>query len=96
MLDGFFGDQMLFTRGGYLVDLARTGRWIKVHRDLRQFAAWMTDADPGYFRQEFRRAFVRSLPPRWLSRHSPISTAGGRRWIAGGRDAAQAKAAPDS
>ena len=68
MLDGFFGDQMLFTRGGYLVDLARTGRWIRVHRDLRQFAAWMTDADPGYFRQDFRRAFVRSLPPRWLFR----------------------------
>ena len=68
MLDGFFGDQMLFTRGGYLVDLARTGRWIKVHRDLRQFAAWMTDADPGYFRQDFRRALVRSLPPRWLFR----------------------------
>jgi asparagine synthase (glutamine-hydrolysing) len=68
MLDGFFGDQMLFTRGGYLVDLARTGRWIKVHRDLREFAAWMTDADPGYFRHDFRRAFVRSLPPRWLFR----------------------------
>jgi asparagine synthase (glutamine-hydrolysing) len=68
MLDGFFGDQMLFTRGGYLVDLARTGRWVKVRGDLREFARWMTDADPAYFRQEFRRAFVRSLPPRWLFR----------------------------
>lgn len=68
MLDGFFGDQMLFTRGGYLVDLARKGRWLKVRGDLREFARWMTDADPAYFRHEFRRAFVRSLPPRWLFR----------------------------
>jgi len=68
MLDGFFGDQMLFTRAGYLVDLARKGRWLKVRGDLREFARWMTDADPAYFRREFRRAFVRSLPPRWLFR----------------------------
>ena len=45
LLSGFFGDQMLAGRG-YLVDLARRGRWLKIRRDLREFGAWMTDAAP--------------------------------------------------
>lgn len=64
LLDGYFGDQMLFGRH-YLVDLARRGRWRKVHHDLRQFSEWMTDA-AGFFWPDFRAAFLRSLAPRWL------------------------------
>ena len=64
ILDGYFGDQMLFGQG-YLVDLARRGRWLKVRRDLREFSAWMTDA-AGFFGPEFRKTLLRSLPPRWL------------------------------
>jgi asparagine synthase (glutamine-hydrolysing) len=65
MLSGFFGDQMLFDRG-YLVDLARQGRWLTIRHDLREFAAWMTDAEPGFFEGEFWGRMVRALPPRWL------------------------------
>ncbi len=67
MLSGFFGDQMLFDRG-YLVDLARRGRWLKIRRDLREFAAWTTDAEPGFFEHELLARLVRALPPRWLFR----------------------------
>lgn len=67
ILSGFFGDQMLFDRG-YLIDLARRGRWLKIRRDLREFAAWMTDADPAFFVSEFRSRLIRALPPRWLFR----------------------------
>lgn len=67
LLDGFFGDQMLFERG-YLVDLARRGRWLKIRHDLREFAAWMTDVEAGYFERQLRSALVRALPPRWLFR----------------------------
>jgi asparagine synthase (glutamine-hydrolysing) len=67
VLDGYFGDQMLFERG-YLVDLARRGRWLKIRHDLRESAAWMTDVEPGYFDHEFRSRMVRALPPRWLFR----------------------------
>jgi len=65
VLDGYFGDHMLCGRS-YLVDLARRGRWLKVHRDLREFAAWNTDVRPGFFGHEFRSTLLRSLPPRWL------------------------------
>jgi asparagine synthase (glutamine-hydrolysing) len=65
LLSGFFGDQMLFDRG-YLVDLVRQGRWLTIRRDLREFAAWMTDADPGFFVSEFWSRTIRALPPRWL------------------------------
>jgi asparagine synthase (glutamine-hydrolysing) len=67
LLSGFFGDQMLFERG-YLVDLARRGRWLKIRHDVREFSAWMTDTEPGAFRREFRARMVRALPPRWLFR----------------------------
>ena len=67
MLDGYFGDQMLFERG-YLVDLARRGRWLKIRHDLREFAAWMTDVEPGFFVREFWSRMIRALPPRWLLR----------------------------
>lgn len=63
ILDGYFGDQMLFGRR-YLVDLARRGGWLKVRRDLREFAAWMTDADLIFFQQEFRSGLLRSFVPR--------------------------------
>lgn len=67
LLDGYFGDQVLFERG-YLVDLARRGRWLKIRHDLREFAAWMTDVEAGFFEREFRSALVRTSPPRWLFR----------------------------
>jgi asparagine synthase (glutamine-hydrolysing) len=67
ILNGYFGDQMLFDRG-YLVDLARRGRWLKIRHDLREFAAWMTDEDPGIFEEEFWSRLRRALPPRWLFR----------------------------
>ncbi len=67
ILDGYFGDQMLFERG-YLVDLARRGRWLTIRHDLREFAAWMTDVEPGFFDREFWSRMVRALPPRWLFR----------------------------
>jgi asparagine synthase (glutamine-hydrolysing) len=75
-LDGYFGDQMLFDRG-YLVDLVRRGRWLKVRHDLREFAAWMTDVEAGEFERQLRSALVRSLPPRWLFRAVKKRTA---RW----------------
>jgi asparagine synthase (glutamine-hydrolysing) len=65
ILDGYFGDQMLFERG-YLVDLVRRGQWLKVRRDLREFAAWMTDVEAGVFERLLGNALVRSVPPRWL------------------------------
>ncbi|PYR11696.1 MAG: hypothetical protein DMF99_07475 [Acidobacteria bacterium] len=59
MLDGFFGDQMLFTRAGYLVDLARKGRWLHVG-DWRgrtsMYPSWFT----GRLRQ---RALARHTRP---------------------------------
>ena len=67
LLSGFFGDQMLSNRG-YLVDLAKQGRWLKIRHDLHEVAAWNTDVDPLLFRIETRRRFVRGLPPRWLFR----------------------------
>jgi asparagine synthase (glutamine-hydrolysing) len=76
ILDGYFGDQMLFERG-YLVDLVRRGRWLKVRHDLREFAAWMTDVEAGEFERQLRSALVRSLPPRWLFRAVKKRTA---RW----------------
>jgi asparagine synthase (glutamine-hydrolysing) len=89
ILNGFFADQMLFDRG-YLVDLARRGRWLKVRHDLREFAAWMTDVEPGFFDREFWSRIVRALPPRWLfrfaKRHIGRRKANGRypRWFAKG------------
>ena len=65
ILNGFFGDQMLFERA-YLVDLARQGRWLKVRHDIGAFADWMTDAEPGFFWREIRGRLVREVPPRWL------------------------------
>jgi asparagine synthase (glutamine-hydrolysing) len=65
ILDGYFGDQMLFDRA-YLFDLVRRGRWVKVRRDLREFGAWMIDVDPGEFERQFGHSLVRWLPPRWL------------------------------
>ena len=65
ILDGYFGDQVLFERG-YLVDLVRRGQWLKVRRDLREFAAWTTDAEAGCFWRHLGSALVRALPPRWL------------------------------
>jgi asparagine synthase (glutamine-hydrolysing) len=67
LLSGFFGDQMLASRG-YLVDLARRGRWLTIRRDLREVAAWMTDATPGVFGRECWSRIVRGMPPRWLFR----------------------------
>jgi asparagine synthase (glutamine-hydrolysing) len=81
ILNGYFGDQMLFDRG-YLVDLARRGRWLKIRHDLREFAAWMTDEDPGIFEREFRSRVLRALPPRWLVR---VARRGGARWRARAR-----------
>ena len=64
LLDGYFGDQVLFPRN-YLLDLAHRGRWLTVRRDLREFAAWMTDVEPNFFPRAFWHAFFRSmLPPR--------------------------------
>ena len=63
----FFADQVLFDRG-YLVDLARRGHWMKIRHDLREFSAWMTEVEPGFFEAEFRGRMLRALPPRWLFR----------------------------
>jgi asparagine synthase (glutamine-hydrolysing) len=67
LLSGFFGDQMLAGRG-YLVDLARRGRWLTIRHDLRESAAWMTDVEPREFERDYWSRIVRGLPPRWLFR----------------------------
>ena len=67
LLGGFFGDQMMADRG-YLVDLARRGRWRKVRHDVRALRAWTPEADPGFFEPDLRARLVRGLPPRWLYR----------------------------
>jgi len=59
IVDGFFGDQMLFARS-YLLDLAWRLRWTTVRRHLREFDVWMTDAGPGFFRREFGARVLRS------------------------------------
>jgi asparagine synthase (glutamine-hydrolysing) len=63
ILDGYFGDQMLFGRA-YLIDLARRGRWRTVRRHLREFGAWMTDVGPAFYQEEFWGGLLRSLVPR--------------------------------
>jgi asparagine synthase (glutamine-hydrolysing) len=63
ILDGYFGDQMLFGRA-YLVDLARRGRWPTIRRDLREFDAWMRDSGDGFYRGELRGRLLRALVPR--------------------------------
>ena len=71
ILNGFFGDQMLFDRG-YLIDLARQGRWLKcgtifgIRRvDDRRRA--------GLFDRELRSRIIRTLLPRGSSA-SPSDT----------------------
>ena len=61
VLNGYFGDQVLFPRS-YLVELARRGRWLRVRRHLREYRAWMTDSPEGY-PQEFWNRLFRSLLP---------------------------------
>jgi len=61
VLNGYFGDQVLFPRG-YLVDLARRGRWLRVRGHLREYRTWMTDSPDGY-PQEFWSRLFRSLLP---------------------------------
>ena len=63
LLGGFFGDQMMADRG-YLVDLARRGRWRKVRHDLRELRSWTPDADPGCFERDLGARLVRGLSPR--------------------------------
>lgn len=63
LLSGFFGDQVLCDRG-YMVDLARSGRWTKIRHDLNEFAAWAIDVDPACFRRDFWRYLLRGLAPR--------------------------------
>src|SRR5262249_53154166 len=65
ILSGFFGDQML-SDSSYLIDLFRRVRWLKIRHDLREFAAWAGDAEPGDFARDFLSRLVRALPPRWL------------------------------
>lgn len=65
LLDGYYGDQVLFPRG-YLIDLAYRGRWLRIRHDLREFAAWMTDVEPNFFPHEFWNALFRSMLPRPL------------------------------
>lgn len=64
VLDGFFGDQMLAGQG-YLVDLARRGRWLRVGRSLGELAAWCSDVPPEFFVRQFRADLLRSLAPCW-------------------------------
>ena len=65
ILEGYFGDQVLFARS-YLLDLARRGRWARVRSDLKTFKEWMTDVDAGVFERQFFDALVRDSIPRWL------------------------------
>lgn len=65
LLDGYYGDQVLFPRG-YLIDLAYRGRWLRIRHDLREFTAWMTDVEPNRFPHEFWNALFRSMLPRPL------------------------------
>jgi asparagine synthase (glutamine-hydrolysing) len=60
LMDGYYGDQVLFPRR-YLVDLARRGQWRRVRRHLRAFRAWMTDVEPGFFERDFREALLRAF-----------------------------------
>lgn len=62
ILDGHFGDQMLFPRR-YLIDLIRSGRFGMAVSHVREFGRWMTDVDPAVFSDELTRELRRSFVP---------------------------------
>ncbi len=67
ILDGYYGDQML-ANGGYLVDLARSFRWLQLRRDFAEWGRWMAEVDPAIMKQELRWILSRGLVPYKLVR----------------------------
>lgn len=67
VLDGYYGDQVL-ANPGYLVDLARTFRWLDLRRELAEWGRWTVDADPAMLQQELRWVLVQGLVPYMLVR----------------------------
>jgi len=62
ILDGYYGDQAMFPRN-YLLDLAWHGRWLQLHRTLREFGSGVEGATHAY-KREFGEILTRSLLPR--------------------------------
>ncbi len=63
VLDGYFGDQML-SGFGYLVDLARSFRWLQLRRDFSELGRWMLEVGPGGLNRELGLTLVQGLVPR--------------------------------
>jgi asparagine synthase (glutamine-hydrolysing) len=62
LLGGQWGDQILCS-GGYLVDLALSGRLAEVRRHLAEIPRWFTDAEPRQFRRAFAVGFLKEVTP---------------------------------
>ena len=82
ILTGHWADQVLFDQA-YLLDLFRRPAWGDIYRHLNAYPFWMSDTDPGCFRNQFLRDLVKYLVPgrlhpllRRLRRRS-----GDQRWL---------------
>lgn len=81
MLTGNWADELLFPQA-YLVDLARSLRWREVVGHLREFGAWMTDADNTYFRRRFWMDMVKfHLPAALLPLAHRVRARRGTPWF---------------
>ena len=77
LLSGHWGDQMLFSTG-YLVDLARRGRWIEVARHLREYRRWLGAEEATVHARRFLPELARTLVPDAL--RAPLKRLK-RRWV---------------
>jgi asparagine synthase (glutamine-hydrolysing) len=77
LLSGHWGDQMLFSTG-YLVDLARRGRWIEVARHLREYRRWLGAEEATVHARRFVPELARTFVPDAL--RAPLKRLK-RRWI---------------
>jgi asparagine synthase (glutamine-hydrolysing) len=62
VLDGYYGDQMMDS-DAYMLDLARSFRWVDFNRQLTALARSMKDADPRALRRYYWRAALRDTIP---------------------------------
>ncbi|MBL0141399.1 MAG: hypothetical protein IPP91_04890 [Betaproteobacteria bacterium] len=62
VLDGFMGDQVLWTAAPFYEDL-RAFHWLGVRRKFRSLCESMTDCTPQGLRQEILHGFARDLAP---------------------------------
>ena len=65
LLSGHWGDQFL-ADDAYLVDLARSGRWLQARSDLAACAEWSAGLSPRHFQGRLLRGLVRSILPNAL------------------------------